>query len=114
MKIILKFATRTVVAFGLLLAGFSAGFPVGQRMGFTTGSEWAIIQAGIVAREAGLSMPVNYAEGTFRVVVRQSPDLYKNAWRLADRYDREMQYWSSGKRPLQESVNFTRSAYLTQ
>jgi hypothetical protein len=114
MKIILKIAMRTMMAFALLLAGFAAGFPIGQRMGFTTGSEWAIVQADIIAREAGLSMPVNFEEGSFRVVVRQSPDLSREAWRLADRYDREMQYWSSGVRPLRDSVNFTQSAYLTK
>jgi len=114
MKIMLKILVRTTMAFALLLAGFAAGFPVGQHMGFTTGSEWAIVQADIIAREAGLSMPVNYEDGTFRVIVRQSPDLSREAWRLADRYDIEMQHWSSGERPLRESVNFTQSAYLTQ
>ncbi len=113
MKIILIITMRTVIVFALLLTGFAAGFPVGQRMGFTTGSEWAIVQADIIAREAGLSMPVNYEEGTFRVVLRQPPGLYKKAWHLADRHDREMQYWSSGERTLRESVSFTRS-YLTQ
>jgi len=114
MEIILKIALRITVACALLLAGFAAGFPVGQHMGFATGSEWAIVQADILAREAGLSMPVNYEEGTFRVVVRQSPDLSREAWLLADRYDKEMQYWSSGEKQLHESVNLTRSAYLTQ
>jgi len=102
------------MVFALLLAGFAAGFPVGQHMGFSTGSEWAIVQADILAREAGLFMPVNYEEGTFRVVVRQSPDLSRQAWLLADRYDREMQNWDLGERPLRESVNLTQSAYLTK
>jgi hypothetical protein len=114
MKIMLKIFVRTTMAVALLLAGFAAGFPIGQHMGFTTGSEWAIVQADLIARESGLFMPVNLEEGTFRVIVRQSPDLSREAWRLADRYDREMQYWSSGVRPLHESVNFTQSAYLTQ
>jgi hypothetical protein len=114
MKIMLKITMRTAMAIALLVAGFAAGFPVGQRMGFTTGSEWAIVQADIVAREAGLSMPVNFEDGTFRVVVRQAPDLQKKVWHLADRHDREVQYWSTGERPLRESVNLIRSAYLTQ
>ncbi len=114
MKILLKVAARIMIALALLLAGFAAGFPVGQRMGFTTGSEWAIVQADIIAREAGLSMPVNYEEGSFRVVVRQPPALSREAWRMADRYDSEMQYWSGGERTLRESVNLAQSASLTQ
>ncbi len=113
MKIMLKIIVRAAMAIALLLAGFAAGFPVGQRMGFTTGSEWAIVQADILARQAGASMPVIFEEGAFRVVVRQSPDLYKRAWELAERHDRETKYWSEGEGTLGEKVTSTRSS-LTQ
>ena len=59
MKTVLKIATRIVMGGALLLAGFSVGFPVGERMGFTNGMEWAIVQTGILAREAGISLPVS-------------------------------------------------------
>ena len=50
-------------------------------------TEWALVQADIVAREAGLFMPV-YMEGdNFRIVLRQPPGLYKKAWELADRHE---------------------------
>jgi hypothetical protein len=83
MKIILK----TVMALMLLLAGFAAGFPLGQERGFETGSEWALMQADVIAQEAGVFMPVSYSEGQFRVVKKQPPGLYKRAWQLADKYD---------------------------
>jgi hypothetical protein len=114
MKIILKIVIRTVLGIVLLFAGFAVGFPVGQHMGFTTGTEWAIMQVDILAREAGVHMPINFEEGAFHVVVKQQPDLYKRAWRLADRYDREMEYWSEGKRTLSEKVGLKRSPHPIQ
>ncbi|MGE5174501.1 MAG: hypothetical protein ACM3MD_11815 [Betaproteobacteria bacterium] len=76
-----------VTALVLLVVGFAAGFPVGKSVGFTTGSEWALVQADILAREAGVFMPVYLNDGNFRVVIKQPRNLYKRAWKLADRHD---------------------------
>lgn len=71
----------------LLLVFGAVGFQTGRSTGFKTGSEWALVQADIVAREAGQFMPV-YMEGdTFRVVIKQPKGLYKQAWKLADMYE---------------------------
>ena len=77
----------TVLAVLLLIAGFAAGFSQGERKGFSRGGEWAIVQAGILAREAGVFMPVYMEEGSFRVVIRQPRNLYKRAWKLADQQE---------------------------
>ena len=61
--------------------------PFGKRSGFRTGSEWAILQAAIVAREAGIALPLYLHDGAIRVVLRQPPGLYQKAWRLADRFE---------------------------
>ncbi len=82
-----KLLGATLVA-ALLLFLFSIAFHAGRSAGFKTGSEWALLQADIVAREAGMSLPVYLNDGEFRVVFRQPPGLYKKAWQLADRYDR--------------------------
>lgn len=87
----MKFLTGTVLATVLLLAGFAAGFPLGKSDGFVRGSEWALVQADIVAREAGLFMPVYLENGTFKVVIRQSRNIYKRAWKLADQHDEKAQ-----------------------
>ena len=68
-----------------LATGLAAGYAAGKNVGFVTGSEWALVQADIVAREAGVDMPVSYDGGTFRVVIRQPKGLYRRAWQLADR-----------------------------
>ena len=114
MKTILKIIIRTVLGVVLLFAGFAVGFPVGQHMGFTTGTDWPIVKVDILAREAGVHMPVTFAEVAFRVLVKQQPDIYKRAWQLADRHDREMEYWSEGKRTLSEKVGLKRSPHPTQ
>ena len=80
----MKIITRTAIAIALLAAGFASGFPMGQSVGFATGSEWALVQADIFAREAGVFMPVRYEEGAFRVMLRQPGDIYNRAWQLAD------------------------------
>jgi hypothetical protein len=75
----------TVIVLLLLFAG--VGFYTGRSSGFKTGSEWALLQADIVAREAGVFMPI-YMEGdSFRVIVKQPKGLYKKAWNLADMYE---------------------------
>lgn len=78
---------RIALTIALLTAGFAVGFPAGQRIGFITGSEWAIVQADIVAREAGVIMPVTFESGNFRVTLRQPRHLYTMAWKLADRHE---------------------------
>ncbi len=77
-----------IIVAALLLFLFAIAFQSGKNAGFRTGSEWAILQADIVAREAGMALPVYLDDGEFRVVFRQPPGLYQKAWRLADRYDR--------------------------
>ncbi len=86
----MKIITRTALSLALLGAGFAAGFPVGKDAGFTTGSEWAIVQANLLAREAGVFMPVYLEQGQFRVVIKQPRGLYKRAWQLADAKEEKM------------------------
>ena len=83
----MKIIIRAILAIALLSAGFAAGFPVGRSSGFATGSEWALMQADILARESGVFMPVYFEEGEFRVIIKQPRGLYKRAWRLADRHE---------------------------
>jgi hypothetical protein len=78
---------RIVLILGLLATGFAMGFPVGQQKGFDSGSEWAIVQAGMAAREAGMELPFSLEDGQIRVVVRQSPDLHKWAQKQAELYN---------------------------
>ena len=82
-----KLALRSAYAIVFLLVGFAAGFPVGRSAGFVTGSEWSLVQADLLAREAGVYMPVNYQEGTLHVVVKQRRHLYKDAQERADRHE---------------------------
>ncbi len=91
MKTFTHMLSITVLAIALLMVGFAAGFPVGQTSGFSTGCEWAIIQADILARQAGVSMPVSFNDGQFRVVLRQPRHVYRKAWQLADKYEEMMQ-----------------------
>ena len=79
MKIAIKIVERIIMILILLAAGFALGFPIGQQNGFSTGSEWAIVQADIAAREAGVFMPVSFEEGQIHVVVKQRTDIYKRA-----------------------------------
>jgi hypothetical protein len=75
-----------IISIGLLLAiGFAAGFPIGSITGFTRGSEWALVQADVLAREAGLSMPVGFDGGMFHVIMKQPRGLYKKVWHEADK-----------------------------
>ncbi|MHB8845707.1 MAG: hypothetical protein ACYC7L_13290 [Nitrospirota bacterium] len=90
----MKMLMRIIVAIALVAAGFAAGFPIGRNSGFATGSEWALVHAGVLAQEAGLFMPVSMEEGQFRVVLKQPKHLYREAWLLADRYEDTMTYGS--------------------
>jgi hypothetical protein len=91
MKKITKILIRIVFAVALLATGFAAALPIGQQIGFTRGSEWAIIQAEIVAREAGVFMPISFESGQFHIILRQPKHLYTMAWKLAERHDTELQ-----------------------
>ncbi len=83
-KTIIRIFWRILLIGAILVAGFAAGLPVGQSIGFSRGSEWALVQAELVAREAGLRMPVAYDGEQFTVVMKQPQHLYKRAWKLAD------------------------------
>ncbi len=83
----MKKALGILLIITLVFFGFAIAFQLGQVMGFDAGSEWAIVQADIVAREAGVFMPVYMRDGSFRVVLKQPPGVYKRAWRIADHYE---------------------------
>jgi hypothetical protein len=110
----MKILIRIVLAIVLLIVGFAAGFPAGKSIGFTSGSEWALVQANIIAREAGVFMPVSLNDGQFRVVLKQPGHLYKRAWELADRNEDEMRWVNSGERSLTETVLLARNVSMTQ
>ncbi len=80
----MKLASKMAIAIVLILVGFAAGFPIGRSTGFTTGSEWALVQADIAAREAGVFMPVYLRDNDFRIVIRQPRNLHKRARHLAE------------------------------
>lgn len=82
----MKHLLRAIVA-ALLLVGFAGVFQIGKSIGFKTGSEWALVQADILAREEGLFMPVYMDDDNFRLVIKQPRGIYKKAWQLADQYD---------------------------
>lgn len=83
----MKRSTLPVLACAFLLFGLAVGFQTGRSSGFETGSEWALVQADILAREAGLFMPVALDDGKFRVIMKQPRGLYRRAWQRADEYD---------------------------
>jgi hypothetical protein len=72
---------------GLLAMGFAVGVPVGQQKGFNNGSEWAMVQMDMAAREAGMVLPFSLEDGQIRVVIRQSPDLHNWAKKQAALYN---------------------------
>jgi hypothetical protein len=83
----MKILASIMIAVALLLTGLAVGFEKGKVTGFETGSEWAILQAGLLAREAGVYMPVQLDENGLRVVVKQPRGLYKKARQRATQYD---------------------------
>ncbi len=91
MKTIVRIIVRIVMIMVLLSIGFAVGFPMGRQAGFMTGSEWAMVQAAIVAREAGRSMPVIYEDGLLHIVVKQPEDLYRRARHRAELDTAELQ-----------------------
>ena len=86
---VMKTLTRITCVVVLLAIGFAAGFPIGSTIGFTRGSEWAIVQADVIARESGLLMPIGFDGGMFRVIMKQPRGLYKRVWQEADKRDRQ-------------------------
>jgi hypothetical protein len=114
MKIITKILLRVGLVIALLVAGFAAGFPVGKSIGFTTGSEWAFVQADIAAREMGTNVPVYFRNGQMRVIIKQPRNIYKQAWQLADRYQKEMEYVNKGEKPLTETAYLFRNLHITR
>jgi hypothetical protein len=86
---VMKTLMRIICVILLLAIGFAAGFPIGSSIGFTKGSEWAIVQADVIARESGLFMPVGFDGGMFRVIMKQPRGLYRKVWQEADRRDRQ-------------------------
>jgi hypothetical protein len=110
----MKILMRIALAIALLTVGFSAGFPLGQSRGFSMGSEWSFVQANILAREAGVFMPVNYEAGQFRIILKQPKHLYKSSWMLADRYENEMAIMNKGERALNERIPPIQNASLPQ
>jgi hypothetical protein len=88
---LMKTMHQLFIATALLAFGFAFGFTLGKNAGFNIGSEWAIIQADIVAREAGMFMPVRLENGTFRVKLKQPRDLYQRVWRFADEHFEDLQ-----------------------
>lgn len=83
----MKIVLRTAVAIAVFMAGFAAGYPAGKTNGFLSGAEWSSIQSSILAREAGVFMPVYYESGAFRVVFKQKKNFYKQAKQMADEND---------------------------
>jgi hypothetical protein len=100
----MKTLARITCVVILFAIGFAAGFPVGSTIGFTRGSEWALVQAHIIAREAGLFMPVVIEDGIFRVILKQPNGLYTRAWQLADGCDETMQRVSEKSTKTDEIV----------
>ncbi len=93
----MKQASKIISAIILLGACAGAGFQAGKFAGFKSGSEWALVQADMLAREAGVFMPV-YMEGdTFRVVIKQPRGLYKRAWEQSARHEESRDVLASAK-----------------
>jgi hypothetical protein len=95
-----------------LAAGFAAGFPIGRSQGFSTGSEWSLVQANILAREAGLFMPVNFKDGQFTIMLKQPNHLYRSAWQLADKHEDELVDMNGGDGTLNEHMQLTRNTFM--
>lgn len=110
----MKIMLRIVLVVFLVFIGFAAGFPIGQSRGFTTGSEWAFVQASLIARERGLFMPVSFAEGQFRIVQKQPRGLQQRTRELAEKYGADAANDSSKDKELVKNVSLIRNTNLTQ
>jgi len=110
----MKIIIRAVLVIIFMLIGFAAGFPIGQSRGFATGSEWAFVQASLIAREHGLFLPVHFTEGHFRIVLKEPHDLRQRTRQLAEKFDADSEYVSSGERDLATNIRLLRSMSLTR
>ena len=110
----MKLLIQMVLAAVLVMAGFAAGFPIGKSVGFTTGSEWALVQANILARESGLFMPVSLEDGQFRVIIKQPRNFYKRAWQLADRHDEKIPAEDMAMHSLSRTMQLAQNMQLMQ
>lgn len=99
-----NFLIRIIFVVTLLAIGFAAGFPAGNSIGFTKGSEWALVQADILARQVGQFMPVVLEDGIFRVIMKQPRGLHRRAWQLADNYDETIRRASETSTKTEEIV----------
>jgi hypothetical protein len=110
----MKIIIQMIATVALLALGFALGFPVGKNVGFNNGSEWAIIQAEIVAREAGMFMPIHLEDGVFRVKLKQPGDLHQRAWKIADKHFEELALGVTCDRSPIKRVQVARNSRVTQ
>jgi len=109
MKIIL----RIILGLALLVTGFALGYPIGKMAGFNNGVEWAMVQAEIVAKEAGMFMPVHMEGGVFLVKFKQPKNLHKRTWEVADHYE-ELAIGANCDMRLGDQVQVARGDYISQ
>lgn len=110
----MKMLIRITLMIVLLTAGFAVGFPIGRNSGFSIGSEWAFVQANILAQEAGLFMPVKLEDGQFKVILKQPKHLYRKTWMLADRHEDEMACMSREDKIVNKRIELARNTSLPQ
>jgi len=108
----MKIMIRISLVIMLLAIGFALGFPIGQSRGFATGSEWAFVQASLIARERGLFMPIHFVEGRFRIVRKQPRDLYQRSRQLAEKNDADVVEESSSGKELVKNMSLIQSTNL--
>jgi len=109
----MKIIIRIMLVIILVSIGFAAGYSIGQSIGFTTGSEWAFVQASLIARERGLFMPVHFVEGHFRIVRKEPSDLHQRTRELAEKYDADV-VDENGEAELAKNAILLRNINLTQ
>jgi hypothetical protein len=110
----MKIIIRIVSVIILISLGFAAGFPIGQSRGFTTGSEWAFVQASLIAREMDLFMPINFVEGHFKIILKQPRGHFRRTRQLAEKYGADVMNESRRENKLVKNVGLIRSTYLTR
>jgi hypothetical protein len=111
----MKILIQLIAVTAFLWLGFAIGYPVGKNVGFNNGSEWAIIQAEIVAREAGMFMPIHMENGVFRVKLKQPGDLHQRAWKIADKHFEELAIGATcDNRRLVKRVQVARNSHVAQ
>ncbi len=108
----MRIISHTIMGIVLVALGFALGFPLGKIVGFNNGGEWAIMQAEIIAREAGMFMPVRLENGTFRVKLKQPRGLHRQAWKFADKHFDELAIEANCERKLSERVMTARNTHF--